>query len=97
MYGLVLILHILVCLILIVVVLIQMGKAGGMGGIFGGGGTDALFSAPSGNIFMKKVTVGLAIAFFCTTLLLTILQSRRNTRSVIQRVGIPQAQGQPGQ
>lgn len=94
MYGLILTIHIIVCLALIIVVLIQSGKAGGMGGIFGGGGgSDALFSAPSGTTFIKKVTVGFAIAFICTTLLLTILQSRKATRSVIQRVGIPQ-QGQ---
>lgn len=94
MYGLILTLHVLVCLVLIVVVLIQMSKGGGMGGLFGGGGSDALFSAPSGNLFIKKLTIGLAVGFFCTTLLLTLLESRRGTRSVIQRIGIPQTQGQ---
>jgi preprotein translocase subunit SecG len=93
MYGLILTLHILISLMLIVVVLIQMGKGGAMGGIFGGGGSaEALFSAPSGNVFIKKLTVGLTIAFFCTTVFLTILNSRRTTRSVIQRVPIQQAQ-----
>lgn len=93
MYGLILTLHILICLALVVVVLVQMAKTGGLGGLLGsGGGSDALFSAPSGNLFMKKLTMGLAIAFFSTTLLLTILHTRRNTRSVLQRV--PMQQGQ---
>ena len=89
MYGLILTLHIIVCFVLIVVVLLQTGKSGGMG-IFGGGSSESLFSAPSGTVFIRKLTVGLAIAFLCTTIILTFLQGRRNTRSVIQRVGIPQ-------
>jgi len=91
MYGLILTFHIIITLVLIVVVLIQSGKSGGMGGIFGGGGSEALLSAPSGNTFIKKVTVGLAVGFLATTLLLTVLHSKRTTRSVIQRVGVPQA------
>jgi len=95
MYNLILILHLLICIILIVVVLIQTGKSGGLGGIFGGGGSDALFSAPSGSAFIKKVTVGLAIGFICTTVLMTILESRRSSRSVLEKVGVPQqTQGQ---
>ena len=94
MYGLILTLHILVCLVLVIIVLIQSSKSGGVGGIFGGGSSDALFSAPSGSAFIKKVTVGLAIAFFCTTIILTFLSGRRSTRSVIQRVGIPGQQQQ---
>ena len=91
MYTLILILHVLIAVFLIVVVLIQSGKSGGMGGIFGGG-SDALFSAPSGSAFLKKVTIGLAVGFLCTTLFLTVLQSRRAGRSVIERVGMPQGQ-----
>ncbi len=91
MYGLILTLHVLVSIVLVVVILIQSGKASGLGGIFGGG-NEALFSAPSGNLFLKKLTAGLAIAFICTTLLLTILQTRRSSSSVLQRVGIPQTQ-----
>ncbi len=91
MYGLILTLHILVSLVLIVVILIQSGKGAGLGGIFGGG-SDALFSAPSGSAFLRKLTVGLAIGFMCTTLFLTVLQSRKSGRSVLERVGVPQQQ-----
>ncbi len=90
MYGLILTLHILVSAVLIIVILIQSSKSG-MGGIFGGG-NEALFSAPSGTAFIKKVTIGLAIGFLCTTLILTILHSRKSSRSVLQRVAIPQSQ-----
>ena len=92
MYALMLTLHILICIVLVIVVLVQSGKSGM--GIFGGGSSDALFSAPSGSAFIKKLTAGLAIAFIATTLILTFLHSRRTSRSVIQRVGVPQTQGQ---
>jgi preprotein translocase subunit SecG len=94
MYGLILTLHILVAISLMIVVLIQQGKAG-MGGLFGGGSSEALFSAPSGTVFIRKLTVGLAVAFFSTTIILTFLQGRKSTRSVIQRVGVPSGQQQP--
>ena len=91
MYTLILTLHILISLSLMIVVLVQSGKGGGMGGVFGGG-SEALFSAPSGSAFIKKVTAGLAIGFFCTTLFLTVLESRKGGRSVIERMGVPQQQ-----
>ena len=90
MYGLLLTIHILICLILVIIVLVQSGKSGGMGGIFGGGSNDALFSAPSGSLFVKKLTIGFAIAFICSTLLLTALHTKKTTRSVIQRIPISQ-------
>lgn len=93
MYELILTLHILICVILVIVILIQSGKSAGLGGIFGGGDNENLFSAPSGSAFIRKVTVGLAIGFLCTTLILTVLESRKTGRSVIERMGTPQ-QGQ---
>ena len=89
MYELILTIHILVCALLVVVVLVQSGKGAGISGMFGGG-SEALFSAPSGSAFLKKLTVGLAIGFVCTTLFLTILHSRRSGRSVLERVPIQQ-------
>ena len=92
MYELILTLHILICAMLIVVVLIQSGKGAGITGMFGGG-SDALFSAPSGSAFLKKLTVGFAVGFVITTLSLTILHSRRSGRSVLERVQPMQQRG----
>ena len=89
MYELILTLHVIICLLLVIIVLVQSGKGAGIGGVFGGG-SDALFSAPSGSVFLKKVTAGLAIGFVCTTLFLTVLHSRRSGQSVIQRVPMQQ-------
>ena len=75
LYYIIVTLHFIVCAALIVIVLLQAGKSGGMAGIFGGGGSDQIFSAPSGMAFIKKVTVGCAIVFMLSPLIF-ILASR---------------------
>src|SRR5579862_1881091 len=92
MYGLVISLHILVAVGLIVVILLQAGKGAGLGNLFGGGGGDQLFSAPSGTAFIKKVTTGMAIVFIITSVTLTLLSSRRSHRSLLE--SLPGAGGQ---
>ncbi|MDR0800566.1 MAG: preprotein translocase subunit SecG [Endomicrobium sp.] len=67
------IVHYAMCVGLILVVLIQSGKSGGMAGIFGGGGSDQIFNAPSGVAFIKKLTVFMACIFLFTSLMLTKL------------------------
>ncbi len=86
MYNIILTLHVIVCCLVILVVLVQSGKGAGISNIFGGGGGDALFSAPSGSLFIRKVTTGFAIAFFTTCVVLTFLSSRRTIPTVTQGV-----------
>ncbi|HRY29874.1 MAG TPA: preprotein translocase subunit SecG [Elusimicrobiota bacterium] len=100
MQAVVLTLHVIVCLLVILVVLIQSGKGAGLSGVFGGGGGDALFSAPSGSSFLRKLTTSLAVAFFLTSLTLTYLAARRGFRTVTrgpwgQGQRIPVQPGQP--
>ena len=64
---------ILDCLVLMLLVLFQLPKKeAGMGQAFGGGATDALFGAGSGNALTKmtKYAVGF---FFVLTLLISVL------------------------
>src|SRR5262247_1299174 len=82
MYSVILSIHVIVCVLVILVVLLQSGKGAGFAGLFGGGGGDALFSAPSGSSFVRKLTTGLAIAFFATSLFLTYMSARRGLGSV---------------
>ena len=85
MYSFFVFVHILVCVGLIMVVLFQAGKGAGLGNLFGGGGGgDQLFSAPSGSAFIKKVTTGMAVVFIVTSVMLTILSSRRSNRSLLE-------------
>ncbi len=88
-------LHFIVCIALVAIVLLQAGKGGGMAGIFGGGGSDQIFSAPSGMAFIKKVTVVCAVLFMLTSLTLTLLSSRISMASVINQIqNIPVASSQ---
>jgi preprotein translocase subunit SecG len=77
LHPLILSLHVLFCVLMILVVLIQSGKGAGFSGLFGGGGSDAVFSAPSGSMFIRKVTTGLAVGFFLTSFTLTYLKARQ--------------------
>jgi preprotein translocase subunit SecG len=82
MIAIMLTLHVIVCLMVILVVLVQSGRGAGLSSVFGGGGGDALFSAPSGSSFIRRLTTGLAIAFFLTSLTLTYLSARRGLSTV---------------
>jgi preprotein translocase subunit SecG len=65
------------CLFLILLVLIQLPKKeAGMGQAFGGGATDALFGAGSGNA-LTKLTKYTAGAFFVLTLLISVLHAHQ--------------------
>ena len=87
MYGIVVFIHILVCIGLILAVLLQAGKGGGLGNLFGGGGGgDQLFSAPSGSAFIRKATASMAVIFVLTSISLTIMTSRRTGRSLMERM-----------
>src|SRR5689334_16521801 len=96
MYGLIVFFHILVCIGLVLVVLFQAGKGAGLGNLFGGGGGDQLFSAPSGSAFIRKLTTGLAIVFILTSVTLTVMSGARSSRSLMERVpGLPSAPNAP--
>jgi len=86
MYTVILTVHLIVCLGLILIVLLQAGKGQGIAGLFGGGGSDQLFSAPSGMAFIKKVTVIMAVLFVMTSFVLTIMTARQSLRSVTSQI-----------
>jgi preprotein translocase subunit SecG len=63
------------CLLLILLVLIQLPKKeAGAGLAFGGGATDALFGAGSGNA-LTKITKYASITFFVLLILISVLQT----------------------
>jgi len=86
MHTILLILHIIAALLLILFILIQSAKAGGLGGIFGGGGGEQLFSTPSGSVFLRKVTITIAIVFILTSIGLTFLGHQTRLKTVTGQV-----------
>lgn len=97
MHSVILGLHIVTCVLLVLIVLLQAGKSGGLGGMFGGGGSsnEALFSAPSGSSFLKRLTTTLAIVFMLSSLSLTFLSSRKGMKTVAG--SIPPIQAGPAE
>ncbi|MGR3485651.1 MAG: preprotein translocase subunit SecG [Paracoccaceae bacterium] len=76
--------HLILALGLIGVVLMQRSEGGGLGIGGGGGGTMAGRPGPTP---LGKVTWGLAIAFICTSLALTIVAARDGAgSSVLDRI-----------
>src|SRR5207237_2317600 len=69
------------CMLLMLLVLIQLPKKeAGAGLAFGGGATDALFGAGSGNV-LTKATKYAGIAFFALAVVLSILETYRSNHT----------------
>lgn len=89
MSAVILVVHLLVALALIGVVLLQRSEGGALG-IGGGGGGSLLSSRGVGNA-LTRATAILAVAFFITSITLTILaRETRAPTSVFEGVGTPQ-------
>src|SRR5258706_12816430 len=88
------------CIVLIFLVLIQLPKKeAGAGLAFGGGATDALFGAGSGNVLTKLTKYG-AGAFFVLALTLSILGSHQAKKGGAEfeekvKTGLPPTAGLP--
>lgn len=86
MYGVIMFFHVLVCVLLIIVVLMQQTKGAGISSVFGGGGgTDALFGGKGATPFFVRLTSGLAIAFFVTSLTLVLLSRRPRAVTAVEK------------
>jgi len=95
--GLLTFVMVLDCFVLILLVLMQLPKKdAGAGLAFGGGATDALFGAGSGNV-LTKATKYAAIIFFVLAILTGTLQSRYHHRSVseLEKALASQSETQP--
>jgi preprotein translocase subunit SecG len=104
MYGLLLALHILICLALVLSILLQSGKGGGLAGGAFGGTAQTVFGGRGATDFLTRATMVLGGAFFATSLALALLSSgtRGPGRSLMQEEAkralptAPQQGGAPG-
>jgi preprotein translocase subunit SecG len=71
---------------LTVVVLLQKGKGADAGAVFGGSSQTVFGSGGAGN-FLTKLTTGLAVAFFATSMFLAYASTRHVTSSIFDRPG----------
>jgi preprotein translocase subunit SecG len=76
LFGLIVGLHILVCLFLIGVVLLQQGRSADLAGAFGGQGSQTAFGPRAAANVLTRLTTWSAIIFMLTSISLTILYQR---------------------
>jgi preprotein translocase subunit SecG len=97
MQTVILVIHLLIALALIGVVLLQRSEGGALGiGGSGGGGSGNLFSARGVGNALTRTTAWLAVAFFATSITLTVLATRGGSgSSVFDTAPAPSSEGQP--
>jgi preprotein translocase subunit SecG len=95
MQTVIIVIHLMVVAAMIGAVLLQKSEGGGLG-IGGGGGGGFLSSRGTANV-LTRTTAILAMTFFATSLVLSILAGwDRKPRSIIQNTGGPTQQQVPG-
>ena len=85
MYTFMFVLHILITIALIGVILVQRGRSGGL--VEALGGVESIFGTKTSSFFVK-VTVGLAITFFLSSISLAYL-SRKRGSSLMEKYAKP--------
>jgi preprotein translocase subunit SecG len=94
MLTVVIVIHLMIVLALIGTVLLQKSEGGGLG--MGGGGGGFLTSRGTANV-LTRTTAILAMCFFATSLLLSILAGMdRKPRSIVNPTSSPTAPASPG-
>jgi len=95
MYQLILIVHVLVALVLIGLVLIQHGKGADIGAAFGSGASNTVFGSQGTGSFLFKLTGGLALTFFITSLSLSSMVANQyhkaEQRVIPQQTQVPES------
>ncbi|CAC9434374.1 Preprotein translocase subunit SecG (TC 3.A.5.1.1) [Bathymodiolus heckerae thiotrophic gill symbiont] len=78
-FQVILIVHILLALGLVALILMQHGKGADAGAAFGAGTSGSVFGARGANSFIYKLTAGVAIGFFLTSLTLAYLATNETS------------------
>ena len=87
METLIAVIHVLTALALIALVLLQDSKSDGLGGAFGGGGSNSILGATGGATLAQKITRGAAVVFALTSIGLTMVTNKRS--SVVDNLATP--------
>lgn len=90
MQSIALVIHVILAVGVIGLVLMQHGKGADAGAAFGSGASATVFGASGSASFLTRVTTGLAVAFFITSLFLFYLAAHRDgsVRSVTDVPGL---------
>jgi preprotein translocase subunit SecG len=95
-FQIILTIHVLIAIALVAIILMQQGKGADTGAAFGSGSAGSVFGASGATSFLYKLTRGLALGFFATSLLLAYIASSESKPeaatqdSLIQESDIPE-------
>lgn len=73
MYQIILMIHVLLAIAVIGLILMQQGKGADIGAAFGSGASNTVFGSQGTGGFLFKLTGGLALMFFVTSVFLSYL------------------------
>lgn len=95
---LILVIHIVVCIALILIILLQSGKGADIGAVFGGGSSQTVFGSTGATPFLSKVTIGAAVIFMITSIILTYFSGKGAgvEKSIVSGTSGVEAPVQPG-
>lgn len=96
LHTLLVIIHVLICVVLATVVLLQSSKGGGLAGAFGGAGgaPQQLLGSRGMTSLLHKLTIYLAVGFFCTSFLLFMTDTSGSVATSDSVVGDAAREGQ---
>lgn len=94
METLVLVVHIIVAVVMIGLILLQQGKGAEAGASFGAGASGTVFGGSGSTGFLTKLTAGLALVFFLTSLGLAVYA--KNQSRALSASLAPNSQAIPG-
>lgn len=102
---LVLVIHLIVCIALILIILLQTGKGADIGATFGGGSSQTVFGSSGATPFLSKITIGAAVIFMVTSIVLTyfsdkgvaVIERSLVTESAVPAPSVPISSGVEGE
>ena len=91
----VLILHVVAAAGIIGLVLVQHGKGADVGAAFGSGSAGSVFGSAGSANFLSRLTAGLALVFFLTSIGLTFLSTKKSSNKGVMANQPPATQSAP--
>ena|SRR5579872_1549340 len=82
LHGLIVAIHVIVCILLVIVVLTQSGESADLAAAFGGAGSQAAFGPRGTATVLTRVTTWLAVIFMITSIALSVMESGATSSSV---------------
>jgi preprotein translocase subunit SecG len=92
-YQIILLFHTIAAACIIALVLVQQGKGATVGAAFGSGASQTVFGSRGSGSFLFKITMGLIVVFFLTSLGLNYLSTQAYKKQRVITLPVEQNNG----